>query len=628
MKRLAVGAAAVLVALSCPTLADPVPDFDYQGKVLVNDLPYNGVGYFKLALRQAATTSNIWATGSTPAGDPGGYVACTVANGVFSIVLGAASNAIPTAAFASGSNLYLHVWFSSTTNGFVELTPAQRFLSTAYAMNAHLLDGLHAADLVAQATNAVTLAGDVVGPVGNVQIQPNAVGSPEIAPDSVAAADIAPNAVGTSEIADGTVASIDIADNTIMDVDVNAAAAIRGSKIQSGSLTNAGALQLATGSTGAQAVATGHPFLNAFGRVNTLAATAPNSLLTVLGAGSVYVSNLPPSTLLIGSPPAAGVGALSNLDHVVWVGTNGTAAGPGTIERPYDTPQNGYNAAAARYPNAPATLVIAGGSYAGGLDLNAGNIHVQGIARPELNELRAATPLAPFMKGKVRVDGLVITGQMVKILFLNVTGVKFRNVKMLEGMWLVGHDIELEDCYIAQRTAPQFGALRIGDGASAVTTVSVHNCAVEIADAQLPALKVEPNIQSLEVLWCEIVNRGGGPAIVDGEPGPISPVHLYAHNWIKGPPPVGPATALQDAQVLQGPTLGFYHNTVLGNVGFANGGTPHAQYYANNLVHGLINWPGGGVVGWLQAGAGTGADVANNTEFQLEYPALPDAWND
>lgn len=644
MKALVRVSATLLAITLCTAGAAPPAEVDYQGKVLVNDLPFTGSAYFKFAISDAEGLTNYWAQDGSANGEPAAHMTNEVFNGVFSTVLGATPmSSLNPAIFSLNTSLYLRVWFSTTTGGFAEMLPAQRLVSVPYALNAELLDGYHATGIVSAATNAVTLSGDVSGPVGNVQLQPNVVGTAELSNNSVNSVKIVDGTIGSIDIADGTVASVDIAADTIqaadiaadavgsselldggiLDVDVGASAAIQGSKLQPGSLTNAGALRLATGSTGTQAIATGHPYLNAFGVVNTLTAAAPRSALTIAGVAPLYVSNQAPSSLVIG---LAGLG-LPNLDNVIWVATNGTAAGPGTMELPYDTPQNGYNAAMARFPSTPAALVIAAGSY-GNLDLNAGNIHVVGLFRPELNRIRAAMPLASFMNSKVRVEGMVVTGQLSQIAFLNVTGVKFRNMKFLEGFWLLGHDIEMEHCYITQRTGVQFGALRLGDGGSLVSTVSLHNCSIEVSDGVAAALRVEANIHDLEVLWCEIVNRGGGPAITDAEPGPLSPVHLYAHNWIKGPPPTGAQTALNDWAVAQGPTIGFYHNTVFGNVGFANGGQPHTQFYANNAVHGRINWPGAGVVGWQQAGAGAGADAANNTEFQNEYPQLPDPWDD
>lgn len=644
MKALRWGLAVLTFAIAHTAGAGPPAEVDYQGKVLVNDLPFTGACYFKFAIGDAGGATNYWAQDGTGNGEPAAHVTNEVFNGVFSTVLGSPPMAaLDPRMFSLNTTLYLRVWFSTTTGGFAEMLPAQRMVSVPYALNAELLDGYHATGIVSVATNAVTLSGDVSGPVGNVQLQPNVVTSAELANNSVNSSKIVDGSVASGDIADGTIVSQDIAtdtiaasdiasgavgsseilDGTIVNDDIAASAGVVGSKIQQGTLTNAGVVQLASGSTGTQVIATGHPALNAYGVVNTLTAAAPRSALSVVGVAPLYVSNQAPSSLVIG---LAGLG-LPNLDSVIWVATNGTAAGPGTVELPYDTPQNGYNAAMLRFPSTPAALVIAAGNY-GNLDLNAGNIHVLGLCRPELNRVRAAMPLASYMTSKVRVEGLVVTGQLSQIAFLNVTGVKFRNMKFLEGFWLVGHGIELEHCYITQRTGVQFGALRLGDGASLVSTVSLHHCSIEVADGALPALKVEPNIQELEVLWCEIVNRGGGPAITDAEPGPISPVHLYAHNWIKGPPPTGVQTALNDWQVAQGPTIGFYQNTVFGHVGFANGGQPHTQFYANNAVHGRINWPGAGVVGWLQAGAGAGADAANNTEFQNEYPQLPDAWDD
>ena len=97
---------------------------------------------------------------------------------------------------------------------------------------------------------------------------------------------------------------------------------------------------------------------------------------------------------------------------------------------------------------------------------------------------------------------------------------------------------------------------------------------------------------------------------------------ILAHNYTRGAPA---SVVVQDpaAGGAGGPTIAFAHNTVLGNVGL-NG---HLQFYANNLVYGLINNVGG-VPGWLQAGVGTGMDASGNTEHEVVAPALPAAWVD
>ena len=53
---------------------------------------------------------------------------------------------------------------------------------------------------------------------------------------------------------------------------------------------------------------------------------------------------------------------LPPLENVVYVASNGTFNGSGAIDRPFDTPQNGYDFAAGKYTNEPATLVIASGN--------------------------------------------------------------------------------------------------------------------------------------------------------------------------------------------------------------------------------------------------------------------------
>ena len=350
MKRFLLGLLLV-AALLADAWSFPPAELDYQGKILVEDLPYTGAGYFKFAIANADSSQNFWANDGTSVGEPSGYLTNQVFNGVFSTLLGQAPmSPIDTTIFGVDTNLYLRVWFSTTASGFSEMLPAQPLASVPYALNAEQVGGLTASQIhdqsVATATNAITLAGDVTGLPQN-------------------------NSLSLSVVFDGN---------------VSPSANIDGTKIAQGSTAARGTLRLAIGSTGTAAIATGHPALNNYGVVNTLTAAAPNSALSVVGVGAVYVSNQAPNTVQIGLG-ALTLPPLPNIDNVIWVATNGTAAGPGTIEKPYDTPQNGYNAAVARYGLNPSVVLIAGGAYFSTLNMNAGTVHVIGLARPQLSGL-------------------------------------------------------------------------------------------------------------------------------------------------------------------------------------------------------------------------------------------------
>jgi hypothetical protein len=587
MKRIA----AAWVLLSCmagwTVQAEPPAEIDYQGKVLVNDLPFTGDGRFKFAIANEDGSLNHWASDGTAVGEPSGILTNSVFNGVFSTVLGAPPmSPINPAIFGLATDLYLRVWFSQTDTGFTEMLPAQKVVSVPYALNAGLVGGLSATEIennsVAAATNAITLDGDVTGP-------PHA------------------NTLGAG---------------VVYDSHVNASANIDGTKIAQGTTGARGTLRLAIGSTGTTAIATGHPALNNFGVVNTLIAAAPNSALIVTGIAPVYVSNQAPNIVQIGigSLPSS---SLALMPNVIWVATNGTLAGPGTIDRPYDSPQNGYNAAAMLFMNQPAVVAIAAGTYYGSLTMTSSNVHILGFNRPYLDSLTVTVPADTSLSCKQRVEDVILGSCTVAA---SGGGVKFHNLQVLNCLYIYGSDVEVQNCYIRSIQDGQ-PALIVGSGSAIARRIGIYHSAIEQTRIQgATALLVNDLVYDFEVLWSEIINPNGW-AISDQASMQLQPVHLYAHNYIKGPYPTSTSRAVQDGTASA--TIGFFNNTVVGNVGTA-GGNPasHSQYFANNIVFGIINYPGSGVLGWVQLGAGTGADAANNTEHELVYPVLANEYRD
>jgi hypothetical protein len=125
--------------MSVPTV------LNYQGVVKVAAEPYDGTGYFKFAIVDAASgegTVNYWANDGTASGQPAASVALMVSEGLFSVLLGdtglpGMSQAIDGTAFSSDPS-YLRVWFSKTgaADAFAALEPNQRIASVAYALRA------------------------------------------------------------------------------------------------------------------------------------------------------------------------------------------------------------------------------------------------------------------------------------------------------------------------------------------------------------------------------------------------------------------------------------------------------------------------------------------------------------
>ena len=158
-------------------------------------------------------------------------------------------------------------------------------------------------------------------------------------------------------------------------------------------------------------------------------------------------------------------------DNVIWVATNGTPAVPSTVDSPYDTIQGGYNVAAAKYLNKPSTVLVAAGVYTNMLVINAGSVHVQGLARPEIwNQVMVVASSAPFLGGKQRFQGIVVKGPT------QVTqeggGIKFHNSRFEAPVNVDGSNVEFQDCQINPNEEAQF-SLRIGAPSVLATNIGV-----------------------------------------------------------------------------------------------------------------------------------------------------------
>ncbi len=113
----------------------------YQGQVLVSDQPYDGTGYFKFAVVDAAGTATYWSNDgtSTGGGEPTASISLTVSEGLFSILLGdtsltGMSVALDESVFAD-PDTYLRVWFSDDDSTFTQLSD-QKIASVPYALQA------------------------------------------------------------------------------------------------------------------------------------------------------------------------------------------------------------------------------------------------------------------------------------------------------------------------------------------------------------------------------------------------------------------------------------------------------------------------------------------------------------
>ncbi len=133
-----------MMMLLAPALQAQVPTMmNYQGRVTAGGADVNGTGYFKFALVNAAGNTTYWSNdgSSTGGNEPASAVALSVADGLFSVMLGDTS--IPNMlaflspfTFEGVSDAHLRIWFSLNGMAFDRLTPDQPLGSTAYAMMA------------------------------------------------------------------------------------------------------------------------------------------------------------------------------------------------------------------------------------------------------------------------------------------------------------------------------------------------------------------------------------------------------------------------------------------------------------------------------------------------------------
>jgi hypothetical protein len=146
MNSLFARALALLLFAAANVLHAQVPQLlNYQGRVAVGGVNFNGSGSFKFALVDGTGSTVYWSndgslTGSsTGASQPTNAVSLTVTNGLYSVLLGDTSPgvnmlAIPASVF-NNSDVRLRVWFNDgSSNGSQLLTPDQRIAAVGYAM--------------------------------------------------------------------------------------------------------------------------------------------------------------------------------------------------------------------------------------------------------------------------------------------------------------------------------------------------------------------------------------------------------------------------------------------------------------------------------------------------------------
>lgn len=132
---------AFILGPAAETLAvDPPSLINHQGRIAVNGINHDGVGFFKFSFVKdvgLGTEAIIWhhdgtSTGST---EPTTALNVPVTAGHYSLLLGSA-NPITPDIFSGNDNLSLRVWFSTDGVTFEHLSPDRRITTVGYAMSA------------------------------------------------------------------------------------------------------------------------------------------------------------------------------------------------------------------------------------------------------------------------------------------------------------------------------------------------------------------------------------------------------------------------------------------------------------------------------------------------------------
>ena len=161
---------ALVFAALAPLQAQVPQLINYQGRVAVGAVNFDGSGQFKFALVDTAGNSTYWSNDgtSTAGSEPTTAVTLTVSKGLYSVLLGDAT--LPNMAIVSSTvftnpDVRLRVWFNDGTNGFQLLAPDQRIAAVGYAMVAGSVpDGaITSAKIAAGAVESSHLSANVTG---------------------------------------------------------------------------------------------------------------------------------------------------------------------------------------------------------------------------------------------------------------------------------------------------------------------------------------------------------------------------------------------------------------------------------------------------------------------------------
>jgi hypothetical protein len=148
-------------------LSAQVPQLiNYQGRIAVSKVNFEGEGHFKFALMSGgADLTTYWSNDgtSTAGSEPASAVVLTVTKGLYSVQLGDTTlsnmTAIPATVFTN-PDVRLRVWFNDGSTGSQLLPPDQRIAAVGYAL---IASTLAANPTIAGTVTATAFSGDGSG---------------------------------------------------------------------------------------------------------------------------------------------------------------------------------------------------------------------------------------------------------------------------------------------------------------------------------------------------------------------------------------------------------------------------------------------------------------------------------
>jgi len=184
--------------LSPAQAATPPEIINYQGRVAVDNVNFDGAASFRFALVDGPGTTTLWSNDgtSTTGSEPTTAVSLTVTKGLYALGLGdtalANMTAVPASVFTDNTIVKLRVWFDDGTNGSVLLSPDQTIASVGFAMNA------------ASAQSAESVA---AGTITEAMLADDAVTTAKIVPAFQQTASLDPNLTDLSGVISGTLSA-------------------------------------------------------------------------------------------------------------------------------------------------------------------------------------------------------------------------------------------------------------------------------------------------------------------------------------------------------------------------------------------------------------------------------------